>query len=489
LQASSASKFLFTFADAEGAGGSIGGGEGGSGSETPEDPDTPENPDGSFTVNKTHEDIANIAGVSIGQTTGIISGKVIALDNIISITCAKGSSTADPCIYTESIRLYQNGATMTVAAKDGYQMSSIVLTIADNSQGDGPITVEGGTASTLSNHQYVITVDEGADEVVITTAGTDKNSRCYVAGVTVTYAATTSTDPDQPEQTEQPDNPEIEDPAADSTLTVEQAIALGAGKANNTYTEGKYYITGVITEIYNPVFGNMRITDEDGNILTIYGTYSADGETRFDDMDTPPAVGDTVTVYGIIGQCNGTSQIKNGWITECVPATPVVPEETTEAPENVETTEAPEATETTEAPVGEDTTEADETNETTESTEMGEQTTEAASETDEPTDTETDEPTATETDEPTDTETDEPTATETDEPTDTETDEPMATETDKPTDTGTENKPGEVTTEEPNASAPATGGGCMSSASGGFAIISVAAVAIFAAMKKKKEDQ
>ncbi len=108
----------------------------------------------------------------------------------------------------------------------------------------------------------------------------------------------------------------VTDPAADSTLTIAEAIALGKSKEHNTYTEGKYYVSGVITEIYNTQYGNMKISDSNGNILTIYGTYSADGSTRFDAMTNQPAVGATVKIYGIVGQYNGTAQIKNGWIVE-----------------------------------------------------------------------------------------------------------------------------------------------------------------------------
>ena len=110
------------------------------------------------------------------------------------------------------------------------------------------------------------------------------------------------------------------DPAADSTLTIAEAIARGASKAHNTYTEGKYYVTGVITEVYNTTYGNMKITDEAGNILTIYGTYDADGTNRYDAMATQPVAGDTVTIYGIIGQYNDTPQMKNGWIVAHTPA-------------------------------------------------------------------------------------------------------------------------------------------------------------------------
>lgn len=116
------------------------------------------------------------------------------------------------------------------------------------------------------------------------------------------------------------ETPTTGDPEADSTLTIAEAIALGASKEHNTYTTGKYYVTGVITEVYNDKYGNMKITDEEGNILTIYGTYSADGNTRYDALETKPVAGDTVTIYGIVGQYSGTPQIKNGWITEHTPA-------------------------------------------------------------------------------------------------------------------------------------------------------------------------
>jgi DNA/RNA endonuclease YhcR with UshA esterase domain len=123
------------------------------------------------------------------------------------------------------------------------------------------------------------------------------------------------TTPTEPKPTD-PVTPPASDPAADSTLSVKDAINLALSKEHNIYTTGKYYVTGKITEIYNTQYGNMKITDDAGNILTIYGTYSADGSTRFDAMSSQPKVGDDVTIYGIIGQFNGTPQIKNGWIVK-----------------------------------------------------------------------------------------------------------------------------------------------------------------------------
>ena len=120
-------------------------------------------------------------------------------------------------------------------------------------------------------------------------------------------------------ETLQPDEkPVASDPTPDSTLTIEEAIELGNTKVKDQYTEGKYYVTGVITEVYNDQYGNMYITDGNGNTLTIYGTYGADGSVSYKDLTVKPVAGDTITVYGIIGKYNDP-QMKNGWITAHTP--------------------------------------------------------------------------------------------------------------------------------------------------------------------------
>ncbi len=114
-------------------------------------------------------------------------------------------------------------------------------------------------------------------------------------------------------------NPSLPIPDATNTLTIEQAIELAQTKDHNTFTDEKYYVTGVITSIYETYYGNMYIVDEEGNTLTIYGTYSADGELRYGDMTSKPDAGDTVTLYGIIGKYGTASQMKNAWIIEFTP--------------------------------------------------------------------------------------------------------------------------------------------------------------------------
>ena len=129
--------------------------------------------------------------------------------------------------------------------------------------------------------------------------------------------------------------------------SVKDAIDLGA--AQESYTTDKYLVTGVITEVYQTKYGNMRITDAEGNILTIYGTYSATGTLRYDALEVKPVAGDTVTILGVLGQYNGAAQIQNGWIVAHTAATPETPE-TPENPENPETPDTPANPETPETP-------------------------------------------------------------------------------------------------------------------------------------------
>lgn len=117
---------------------------------------------------------------------------------------------------------------------------------------------------------------------------------------------------------EESKKPVTNDPAADSTLTIADAIALGNTKASGVYTDGKYYISGTIKEIKNTTYGNIVITDGTNDIL-IYGTYDATGANRFDKLPAKPAVGDTIKVYGKIGSFNGTPQMEKGWIVEGLP--------------------------------------------------------------------------------------------------------------------------------------------------------------------------
>ena len=106
-------------------------------------------------------------------------------------------------------------------------------------------------------------------------------------------------------------------PADGTALTIPQAIAV-AKVAGTSYSTQKYYITGIVTNVYNPTYGNFYIKDAEGNEICIYGLYSYDGSTRYDAMSYKPVEGDEVTVYTVLGTYNSTCQGKNAWLDEVV---------------------------------------------------------------------------------------------------------------------------------------------------------------------------
>ena len=146
------------------------------------------NPKGveTVTVTKTNSEIAGIAGVTMGQNSGVISNKNIALDSYISIVCAKGSASSDPCIYSDSVRLYQAGAKITISASAGANLDTIVINCGTQ-YGNDLLTVSGGTIS-RNGSVLTIVVNDDATTVTITTGGSDKNTdRLYITSIEVSY--------------------------------------------------------------------------------------------------------------------------------------------------------------------------------------------------------------------------------------------------------------------------------------------------------------
>ena len=99
------------------------------------------------------------------------------------------------------------------------------------------------------------------------------------------------------------------------SITIPEANAIGAALGDNETTVDAYELTGTVTQIDNTTYGNLYIQDEDGNTFFLYGLYDAAG-CRYDAMENPPKVGDTITVTGTItkyvsGSGNVTIEIKN----------------------------------------------------------------------------------------------------------------------------------------------------------------------------------
>lgn len=107
-------------------------------------------------------------------------------------------------------------------------------------------------------------------------------------------------------------------PTANSELSLSKAneVASYASYTSSGFTPAKYKVTGTVKSIENTSYGNMTIEDSFGNSLYIYGVYNQDGTVRYDALNSlgRPEVGDTVTLYGILGTYSSTQEMKNAWI-------------------------------------------------------------------------------------------------------------------------------------------------------------------------------
>ena len=106
-------------------------------------------------------------------------------------------------------------------------------------------------------------------------------------------------------------------PADGTALTITEALAV-AKVAGTAYSTQKYYITGIVTNVYNTTYGNLYLKDADGNQICIYGLYTWDKAIRYDKMEYQPVEGDELTVYTVLGMYNTTAQGKDAWIDEVV---------------------------------------------------------------------------------------------------------------------------------------------------------------------------
>lgn len=106
-------------------------------------------------------------------------------------------------------------------------------------------------------------------------------------------------------------------PEADSYLTVKQAIAV-AKAAGSSYTTDKYFVTGIVTNVYNTQYGNMYLKDDAGNELGVYGLYTWDKAVRYDAMPYKPVEGDELVIYTVLGTYNSNAQGKDAWMDDVV---------------------------------------------------------------------------------------------------------------------------------------------------------------------------
>ena len=98
-----------------------------------------------------------------------------------------------------------------------------------------------------------------------------------------------------------------------NVITIAEALEL-CGEPGNITTE-RYYIRGTIKTMKNAQYGQMVIEDETGSI-EVYGTYSADGEKTYPELEYSPVKGDEVLLHCILQNYNGTKEVKNARLIE-----------------------------------------------------------------------------------------------------------------------------------------------------------------------------
>ena len=96
-------------------------------------------------------------------------------------------------------------------------------------------------------------------------------------------------------------------------ITVAEALEL-CGEPGNVTTE-RYYIRVTVDNVLNSTYGEMNVSDETGSIY-VYGAYSADGSLAYAQMEDKPYKGDTVLLYCILQNYNGTKEVSNARIIE-----------------------------------------------------------------------------------------------------------------------------------------------------------------------------
>jgi len=253
-----------------------------------------------------------------GWTNGTMYSTVV-MDENITVTATGGSNTGKYYTSGTNWRIYQSeNPSVTVAAAEGNIVSVKITYLSQNT---GCLTLNGNTVDSGS----VVEVNAPSVTFSVGNTGSATNGQARITAIEVTYTTAASGGSGEGgSETPEPIVPTLPD-VEGAEVSIADALAYAATMEHNTYTDKKYNVTGEVVEVYNTQYGNMRIKDAEGKILTIYGSYSADGSIGYASMETKPAAGDTVTIYGKIGQYNGTPQIKNGWIVDHVKATPVYP--------------------------------------------------------------------------------------------------------------------------------------------------------------------
>lgn len=99
---------------------------------------------------------------------------------------------------------------------------------------------------------------------------------------------------------------------AEKILTVTEALAA-CSDTDGWKSDNLVYVKAMVKSVDNPTYGQMTITDG-ASEMSVYGSYSADGSTRYSELSEKPYAGDTVLFYAQLQNYGGSKEIYSGWI-------------------------------------------------------------------------------------------------------------------------------------------------------------------------------
>ena len=117
------------------------------------------------------------------------------------------------------------------------------------------------------------------------------------------------------------------------TITIAEALTMCEDFVSSPSSD-RYYIIATVKSVDNASFGQLTITDETGEIM-VYGTNSADGSLKYDQMGGDLKGGDLVLLYGTLQNYRGTTkEVQNAWLidyvsVESAPAEPTITPDST----------------------------------------------------------------------------------------------------------------------------------------------------------------
>ena len=155
-----------------------------------------------------------------------------------------------------------------------------------------------------------------------------------VAGCNVTNPTSTSTTPEEStsattkpqdsttSSTDKTDPNPDPDPEEETWEQLYYIISIPAAleialENGDTVPTTRHYVRGKILKVLNPAYGEMIISDGT-NELYVYGLKDATGAGNFSGLNPQPAVGDTLTIYTVLGCYYGAPQAKDAWFDSLV---------------------------------------------------------------------------------------------------------------------------------------------------------------------------